>query len=543
MEYSVTIKNDSRFSNGDGIVHTWLEFNATGEGTQYFGFSPKKGSGYFNVNGGIDEEKYLEKRIFSESITLKITKEQYDKMLGTAKTISKNIPMYDLMPDSDHGPDYNCTTMANYVLESGGSYYLSNVQSPFGASGRIRRDADNANVVINDADNDWTKIFDGKTGIITADIAINIGGETYDIGAVEGFLDLKDYIDNISGMAYEKISDYANSFGSDLPDFIDGFLNDVAAALDTSKSIINDLIDAIDNNTANDNTGNSIWLRDLAAYYQQGLQNYANALAYLLNGGTIPLSLVEQCLLPPGVMFPGMMLPGFIPPGSCGPDMATPEKTTSPIILDLDGDGVETRGLQDGIFFDHDSNHFAENTGWAGADDGLLVLDRNNTGEIESGGELFGNNTQLNDGTLAENGYEALQELDDNQDGVIDREDDAWQRLQVWQDSNGNAQVDDGELLSLEEAGVAAINTEYQNNELTDEQGNTHKQTSTITMQDGTVHNTADVWFAANMGYTRYTAGGDIPRNIRQLPYIRRFGGFINYKCNIDEAFNINRSS
>ncbi len=53
--------------------------------------------------------------------------------------------------------------------------------------------------------------------------------------------------------------------------------------------------------------------------------------------------------------------------------------------------------------------------------------------------------------------------LDDNQDGVIDREDDAWQRLQVWQDSNGNAQVDDGELLSLEEAGVAVINEQRVN--------------------------------------------------------------------------------
>lgn len=159
----------------------------------------------------------------------------------------------------------------------------------------------------------------------------------------------------------------------------------------------------------------------------------------------------------------GWLIPPNSFPNGLAPDMATPEKTTSPIILDLDGDGVETRGLQDGIFFDHDSNHFAENTGWAGADDGLLVLDRNNNGEIESGGELFGNNTQLNDGTLAENGYEALQELDDNQDGVIDREDDAWQRLQVWQDSNGNAQVDDGELLSLEEAGVAVINEQRVN--------------------------------------------------------------------------------
>ena len=87
-------------------------------------------------------------------------------------------------------------------------------------------------------------------------------------------------------------------------------------------------------------------------------------------------------------------------------------------------------------------------------------------------------------------------------------------------EDTGNARVDDGELLSLEEAGVAAINTQYQNSRLTDKQGNAYRQTGTMTMQDGAVHDTADVWFAAYMGYTRYTTGGDIPCSICQLPYI-----------------------
>ncbi|MFU0869548.1 hypothetical protein ACM26C_24410, partial [Kluyvera ascorbata] len=68
-----------------------------------------------------------------------------------------------------------------------------------------------------------------------------------------------------------------------------------------------------------------------------------------------------------------LLPPGYINEPSLGPDMSIPETTTSPIILDLDGDGIETRSLQDGIFFDHDGNHFAENTGWVSADDGLLV--------------------------------------------------------------------------------------------------------------------------------------------------------------------------
>ncbi len=90
-----------------------------------------------------------------------------------------------------------------------------------------------------------------------------------------------------------------------------------------------------------------------------------------------------------------LLPPGYINEPSLGPDMSIPETTTSPVILDLDGDGIETRSLQDGIFFDHDGNHFAENTGWVSADDGLLVIDKDGNGKIDSGNELFGNMTDL----------------------------------------------------------------------------------------------------------------------------------------------------
>jgi len=39
-------------------------------------------------------------------------------------------------------------------------------------------------------------------------------------------------------------------------------------------------------------------------------------------------------------------------------------KTASPIVFDLDGDGVETSALRVGAYFDHDGNGFAEQTGW-----------------------------------------------------------------------------------------------------------------------------------------------------------------------------------
>lgn len=113
----------------------------------------------------------------------------------------------------------------------------------------------------------------------------------------------------------------------------------------------------------------------------------------------------------------------------------------SPIILDLDGDGVETVGLNPLSYFDHAGDGFAEQTGWAGADDGLLVWDRNGDGRINDGKELFGSETILASGTKATNGYAALAELDTNADGRIDASDTAFANLKVWEDLARNPSI------------------------------------------------------------------------------------------------------
>jgi hypothetical protein len=101
------------------------------------------------------------------------------------------------------------------------------------------------------------------------------------------------------------------------------------------------------------------------------------------------------------------------------------------LVLDLDGDGVETTSLNGGSYFDHDANGFAEQTGWVSSDDGLLVFDRNNDGIINDGKELFGDQTILKSGTRAANGFQALAEWDDNLDGKIDANDSIWSNLRV----------------------------------------------------------------------------------------------------------------
>ncbi|MBP6037033.1 MAG: hypothetical protein KA603_12960, partial [Azonexus sp.] len=133
-----------------------------------------------------------------------------------------------------------------------------------------------------------------------------------------------------------------------------------------------------------------------------------------------------------------------------------------PLILDLDGDGLETLGLSSHIHFDHNGDGVLTGTGWVGGGDALLVWDRNANGRIDTGAELFGDFTPLPNGTLAPNGFAALAALDANGDGVIDASDPAFAQLRLWRDASPEGGAPDGltgegELISLAEAGIVAL--------------------------------------------------------------------------------------
>ena len=135
-----------------------------------------------------------------------------------------------------------------------------------------------------------------------------------------------------------------------------------------------------------------------------------------------------------------------------------------PLVLDLDGDGIETLAINPAspILFDMDADGLKTGTGWIKADDALVVLDRNGNGLIDSGAELFGDATVLQNGPRAglkaANGFEALADFDANADGVINSADAAYTNLRLWQDTNQDGISQSTELKTLPDSGIASIN-------------------------------------------------------------------------------------
>jgi len=128
-----------------------------------------------------------------------------------------------------------------------------------------------------------------------------------------------------------------------------------------------------------------------------------------------------------------------------------------PLILDLDDDGLEISPLSKGVLFDANGDTIKTGTAWAASDDGMLVWDRNGNGLIDSGAELFGDETVLANGKKAANGFVALAELDSNADGKFDLNDAQYASLRIWRDMNQDGISQADELQTLADSGVKSI--------------------------------------------------------------------------------------
>ena len=197
-----------------------------------------------------------------------------------------------------------------------------------------------------------------------------------------------------------------------------------------------------------------------------------------------------------------------------------------PLTLDLDGDGIETVASNGhkGALFDHDKNGIRFATGWVSKDDGFLVYDRNGDGVVNNGGELFGDNTLLKNGERATNGYQALAALDDNGDGKVDAADSAFAHLRVWRDLNQDGISQEGELLTLNEAKVKALNLANKNTDRDLGNGNSLAEEGTYTDSDGNEKQMGDLNLAADPFHSRFSDSVSLTDEQQQAPNLRDSG-------------------
>ena len=139
----------------------------------------------------------------------------------------------------------------------------------------------------------------------------------------------------------------------------------------------------------------------------------------------------------------------------------------SPLVLDFISRGLPQTlsSVESFVQFDLSQLGYKQQVGWIKETQhvALLALDLNGNQRIDNGGELFGEFTTLHrTGHYAPNGYLALAQYDENQDGEINNNDPIFSRLLVWFDRNHNGVSEKEELLSLTQAGVSRIALNYQ---------------------------------------------------------------------------------
>lgn len=209
--------------------------------------------------------------------------------------------------------------------------------------------------------------------------------------------------------------------------------------------------------------------------------------------------------------------------------LAVTAKRADPLTLDLDGDGIETTGLNTSspLMFDIDGTGVKQSVGWIKPDDGFLVRDINGNGVIDSGLEMFGDATMLAGGSRAADGFAALAALDVNHDGVVNVSDSAFSSLRVWRDTNQNGITDSGELLSLSSLGITGLNVASSSHSQTLANGNQIADLGTYIKADGevgTLGQAADVNLAIDTFTSHFTDTLPVSESVLALPDMRGSG-------------------
>ena len=207
------------------------------------------------------------------------------------------------------------------------------------------------------------------------------------------------------------------------------------------------------------------------------------------------------------------------------PDTPTPESFASPLVLDLDGDGIEiTPEVRSSAYFDFENDGFKEHTAWVNPDDAFLTWDRNDNGTIDNGSELFGANPDsLNLKLSSLGGFSKLAELDSDGDKQITSADEHFSDLRLWQDFDGDGLSDPSELSSLADNDIVSINLDYRwaptniaDSKITEE--------SLFTFTNDSKGVIADVWFKTDPAAALPAQQISVSAEVQNLPQIGSSG-------------------
>ena len=475
MGYSVTIYTDQEMLDFKGIVHTWLEVSGSDGEKVVMSFGAASIGGIFGGSPGKWNKNEKPERV-DASITYEIDEEAYNSIIFEFNNISKaeNSPEYHIAPEATkNNGDMNCVTMSDALLQAAGIFDFQGYSTPQTVWTEVKRLNALQKAVEAGGGGGGGGTGDGGTG----DGGTG-GGGTGDGGTGDG--GTGDGGTGDGGTGDGGTGDGGTGDGGTG----DGGTGDGGTGDGGTGDGGTGDGGTGDGGTGDGGTGDG--------------EGDAGS-----EGGT------------GGTAGPGAAA------GSGGSNENIPR---DPLVLDLDGDGIELMSLdQSDAYFDLDGDGFANKTSWLSGDDAFLAIDRNADGTINDISELFGSPERT--------GYDELSDLDSNADGVIDALDEQFSDLKVWQDLNGDGVSQSTELKSLSDAGIASISLDYAD---VDSELGANAQIAregSFTWADGsqgvaaeTTGIAADVLLASDPTFTRYVGNVEIDPDVLAVADIKGYG-------------------
>ncbi len=162
------------------------------------------------------------------------------------------------------------------------------------------------------------------------------------------------------------------------------------------------------------------------------------------------------------------------------------EGSTTPLVLVFDPAPVTYAAVPVGAAsFDINTDGACTAPAWPTSDTPWLAIDRDRSGSIEAGHELFGSGTRLANGTRAPQGFAALAELDSDGDGRITEADASFADLTLWGDHDADRRSTPWEMTDIAAAGILSIDLDYRSaSPRCDARGNCEIERATFEYRD-----------------------------------------------------------